>query len=156
MKVIIAGSRSILDFAIVRDAMHKAGFIRDDHAHGISEIVSGKADGVDTLGEEFAEYYNLPVTPFPALWADVNVPGAVIKVRWNGDKYNVLAGFTRNVKMAEYADCAVIVWDGKSGGSRHMISVMKNSKKPYFLVNLASGSTKWVGGTPINLVGNHG
>jgi hypothetical protein len=35
--------------------------------------------------------------------------------------------------MAEYADAAVIVWDGTSRGSKHMINQMSLLRKPYYV-----------------------
>ena len=49
-KLIIAGSRSITDYATLRKAIIMSG-LWDVHKTAI-EVVSGKAKGVDTLGEE--------------------------------------------------------------------------------------------------------
>jgi hypothetical protein len=35
--------------------------------------------------------------------------------------------------MAEYADAAIIIWDGYSHGTRNMIENMIRRKKPYFI-----------------------
>ena len=35
--------------------------------------------------------------------------------------------------MGEYADAAIIFWDGKSKGTAHMIKTMKRLKKPYYV-----------------------
>lgn len=51
-------------------------------------------------------------------------------------EYQVLgkaAGILRNADMAEYADAAVVVWDGKSPGSKNMIEQMKQREKPCFV-----------------------
>lgn len=44
MKVVIAGSRTILDSSVIAEAIDKSGF-------EITEIVSGGAQGVDRLAE---------------------------------------------------------------------------------------------------------
>ena len=57
MKLIIAGSR-ILDFSVhgIDDIVYNS--LREK-AENIKEIVSGKAKGIDTCGEEFAKLYNI-------------------------------------------------------------------------------------------------
>ena len=47
MKVIIAGSRGVEDYALVEEAVKQSGF-------DITEVVSGTARGVDLLGEHWA------------------------------------------------------------------------------------------------------
>jgi predicted Rossmann fold nucleotide-binding protein DprA/Smf involved in DNA uptake len=55
MKTIVAGSRSITDIQTVSDAVEQCGWT-------ITEIVSGGATGVDTLGENIANAYGIPLT----------------------------------------------------------------------------------------------
>ena len=102
MKVIIAGSREITDFKVIQEAVEKSTFKP-------TEIVSGGARGVDTLGEEWAYVHKVPIKKFLAQW----------------NKYGRSAGFKRNVEMAEYADALIAVWDGKSKGTKHMIDQAK-------------------------------
>ena len=106
MKVIIAGGRDIADYRLVVEAMLNA-----DLMVGIvpTEIVSGKARGVDTLGEHWAIEHGLPVTPFPAKWRD------------RDGTYYPKAGHQRNGQMAAYADALVAVWDGQSTGTADML-----------------------------------
>jgi hypothetical protein len=58
---------------------------------------------------------------FSAEWRDITAPGAVIKVTKQGRRYNAMAGFARNQKMADYAEALVAVWDGRSSGTRDML-----------------------------------
>jgi len=97
MKTIIAGSRSITDPRIVEVVIARSGF-------EITEVVSGRAPGVDTLGEEWAKAHGIRVEPFPALW---RVRGA----------YNPLAGHERNQRMVNYADALIAIHDGISPGT---------------------------------------
>lgn len=109
MKVIIAGSRDINDLDVVKEAVSRSGF-------RISEVVSGCARGVDTLGEIIASNLGVPTKRFPALW----------------NEYGKRAGYMRNVEMAAYADALVAVWDGESKGTGHMIeSARKKCIKVY-------------------------
>jgi hypothetical protein len=110
VKVIIAGSRSISDIRHVEQAIAESGY-------EITEVVSGKARGVDTLGEQWAEAHGVPVKQFPADW----------------NKHGKRAGFIRNEEMGRYADAAVICWDGSSNGSRHMRDWMLTLWKPVYV-----------------------
>lgn len=104
MTLIIAGSRTITSMDSLQWALLKAS--RQGLKLGeIDEVVSGCASGVDTLGIRWASDRGIPVKRFPAQW---NVHGKV-------------AGFIRNGEMAAYADSALIVWDGLSRGTAHML-----------------------------------
>jgi predicted Rossmann fold nucleotide-binding protein DprA/Smf involved in DNA uptake len=61
MKVIVAGSRDITDYVWVLRAISEAKF-------KITEIVSGGAKGVDSLGEMYAKENGIPLKVFPADW----------------------------------------------------------------------------------------
>ncbi len=110
MKVIIAGSRSITDYALVEQAILESPFY-------VEEVVSGCARGVDQFGEQWALKTGMPITRFPANWS-------------LGRK----AGMIRNREMADYADALIAVWDGKSHGTRHMIAYIRKAVcKPDFV-----------------------
>ena len=98
MKVIIAGSRNLENYLLVVQAMQRCGY-------DITEVVSGCATGVDTLGERWARSNNLPIKEMPA--------------NWNRD--GSAAGPIRNRKMAENAEALIALWDGKSRGTKNMI-----------------------------------
>jgi hypothetical protein len=115
MKVIIAGSRNVTDYTILVEAIDRSGYT-------ITEVVSGCAVGVDRLGEQWARANNISIKEMPADW------------NHNGKA----AGPMRNKAMAEYADAAIVVWDGKSPGSRNMIENMIRRKKPYYVALTSS------------------
>ena len=104
MKVIIAGTRTITDKAILAEALMAC-----PKDIVITEVVSGCANGVDTLGELFAAEFNIPVKKFPAEW----------------DAFGKAAGPRRNEQMARYADALIAVWDGQSRGTLDMIAKAK-------------------------------
>jgi len=106
MKVIVAGSRGITNYQIVLAAMEMADLVLGIRP---TEVVSGKARGVDTLGERWAHRYRVPVKGFPASW------------RTEDGTLDKGAGHRRNEKMAAYADALVAVWDGSSTGTADMI-----------------------------------
>ena len=97
MRVIVAGSRSIKDYELVKKAIEDSGF-------KISILVCGEARGVDSLGRRWAESHEVPIKSFAANW-DIHGRGA---------------GHIRNKEMAEYAQALVLVWDGQSAGSKSM------------------------------------
>lgn len=113
MKTIIAGPRTIFDYATVVAAVHASGFT-------ITEVVSGKALGVDILGERYAILHDIPIKPFPAKWKKYG-------------KYE--AGFIRNEEMAQYADALIAVWDGQSSGTKHMIYTARFKNLKVFVFN---------------------
>ena len=121
--VIIAGSRGINNYDLIKSAILESGF-------KIDEIVSGLANGPDKLGKRYGLENNIPVIEFPAEWntIDNNEP-CKIKTNKFGRPYNVFAGHNRNRKMAEYSNFLILIWDGKSPGSRNM----KNLAKQYGL-----------------------
>lgn len=79
------------------------------------------AKGVDLLGRQLAKKAGLPCKEMPAEWDNIKAPGAVVKCRKDGVLYNVKAGYDRNIRMAEYADGLLLVWDGVSKGSKQML-----------------------------------
>lgn len=116
MKVIIAGSRNITDYALVVQSINRSGY-------NITEVVSGCATGVDRLGEQWALMNNIPVKEMPADW----------------NRHGKSAGPYRNRAMSIYADAAIIIWDGESRGTRNMIENMVRRAKPYY-IGMASAS----------------
>lgn len=102
MRTIIAGSRSIKDYETVERGVRLSGF-------DITEVVSGAATGVDKLGERWARENDVPVNSQLALW----------------NQQGLAAGHIRNTEMAEYADGVIIIWDGKSKGTKDMINIAR-------------------------------
>ena len=118
MKVIVAGSRRITDYKLVSSVITNT---LAKHNIQITEIVSGCANGVDSLGEQWALENGVKVEPFDANWDDITVPNALIRTNKWGKEYNARAGFQRNERMAEYGDVLIVIWDGKSRGSKDMM-----------------------------------
>jgi len=106
MKVVIAGSRTINPSV---ESIEEA--LKDIQ---VLEVVSGGAHGVDSVGEAFAKKHNIPVKRFIPDW----------------DKHGKKAGPLRNGSMASYGDFLLLIWDGKSAGSRSMKSSMVRLGKP--------------------------
>lgn len=104
-KIIIAGTRYFDDYELMKATL-------DPYLKGRTdvEIVSGGANGADKLGEQYANEHGFPVKRFPADW----------------EKYGRKAGPIRNGEMADYADGCFIFWDGKSRGTKSMITLAKD------------------------------
>ena len=123
MKLIIAGSRHIsVSFdemdAHILDIVEKMG-------QKVTGIISGGAKGVDTSAREYV--YEL--AKFGGNWNDFfheELP--------NWDKHGKAAGPLRNRRMAEMGDVLLVIWDGKSRGSRSMKNAMEELDKPIFQV----------------------
>lgn len=111
MKTVIAGSRSIASRLELVLAIQESRF-------DITEVVSGGAIGVDTLGEDWARMQDVHVVRF---LPDYKIPNPKI------------APLIRNEQMAKYSDCAVILWDGKSTGTLNMIKNMYKLNKPVYI-----------------------
>lgn len=116
--VVICGSRGFAYPSLVAE-----------YVRGLSPgtlVVSGGADGPDSLAVWVAEREGLDWVEVPAEWDDLDAPGAVVKYRRDGSAYNVRAGYARNEEMVEMAETAVrgrvvAFWDGRSRGTRHTI-----------------------------------
>jgi hypothetical protein len=95
----------------------------------IQLIITGGARGIDTLAERYAREQRFPIVTLPPDWANIAVPGAVVKRNVRG-LYNAAAGMMRNETMALRAieesrsrGCdagLIVIWDGTSSGSAHM------------------------------------
>ncbi len=108
MKLIIAGSRTIDNIQHLYNAIltHDLGdFVKNE----VTQIVSGTANGADYLGEVLAGKLSIPLTKMPADW----------------EKHGKSAGYRRNEEMSKYADACLVLYDGISRGSKHMIDLAK-------------------------------
>ena len=129
MRLIIAGTRSIYGpegTRLVKEAIEASGWTP-------TEIISGHARGVDTIGEEIADELGIDLVIFPANWK----------------KYGKAAGYRRNQKMVWYAnmfnkergeDCKdelkgalIAVWNGSSTGTKNVIELAKQDKLPHYV-----------------------
>lgn len=120
MKLIIAGSRTFDDYALlcketvrfVYSEMYDPTLPTTVNISNIISlrdltIISGMAIGADTVGCKFAESCKLKLITCPANW----------------NLYGKRAGYIRNDEMAKLATHAIVFWDGKSKGSKHMIDL---------------------------------
>lgn len=82
------------------------------------EIVSGGANGADSLAEKVALTSGIPVKIFKSDW----------------EKHGKAAGFIHNQQIVDNSDMIVAFWDGESKGTKDTIDKAKKAKKPTFIV----------------------
>ena len=115
-KVIIAGGREFSDYQLLK--AHCDIILSKKTKESDIVIVSGKARGADTLGEQYAKEYGYSVEEHPADW----------------DRFGKAAGYRRNKEMAENADACICFWDGKSKGTKHMIDIATEMGLPLRII----------------------
>ena len=108
MKVIIAGSRDINDYELVKTEIQASKF-------DITEVVCGMAEGVDLLGKKWAEENKILVKEFP-----------VTKEDWK--RYGKFAGIRRNHQMGDYAEGLIAIRKDYSRGTTDMITYARQKK----------------------------
>jgi len=99
---LVAGTRTFSDYELLTS---KLDYLLSNHSKE-AVIVSGGANGADTLAKRYAEDKGYPYYEFPANWTML------------GKR----AGMVRNEQMHEFISHfpnrgAVIFWDGKSRGT---------------------------------------
>ena len=104
MRVIIAGGRDFVNtgwsFPLLDKLLKKYKKVT---------VLCGEAKGADEVGKYYAIGRGHKVESYPANW----------------EKHGSGAGKIRNVKMAKKARMLIAFWDGKSRGTKHMISIAK-------------------------------
>ena len=147
MRIIIAGSRDFKDYEMLREkTLDILSRLQYDYVVGRKdiEVICGMASGADLLGKRFAEEFGLKVVPFPAKWDDLSTPPVFVKFKSNGEAYNVMAGFARNKKMAEYAaqdehGILIAFSMGSSKGTQDTIKQGKKNNLEVYVVNGHNG-----------------
>lgn len=109
MKLLIAGSRSITDIDI-------SEYIPAD----TSLIISGGANGVDSLAEQYAD--------------KKRISKLILRPRY--DLYRRAAPLKRNDEMVEICDKVLIFWDGVSKGTKHTIDYANKIGKPIEIITI--------------------
>lgn len=107
MKLLIAGSRSIKEYDLEKHI-----------PKGTTMIITGGADGIDTVAEKYADQKHL----------------SKVILRPQYDLYGRYAPLKRNEKMVELCDMALIVWDGCSRGTRYTINYAEKMGKKVILI----------------------
>lgn len=102
MKVLVAGSRSIDKFDL------------NEHIpSNVTMIISGGAKGIDAIAEKYADENGIPKT--------------IIRPQYN--LYGRAAPIKRNEQMVDMADFVLVIWDGKSKGSKYTVKYAQKKNK---------------------------
>lgn len=110
MVLIIAGSRTlnVSNFQIKR--------YLEKHNIKPTTIISGGARGIDSCAEDFAQASGYWFKLYRADW----------------EKHGKAAGYIRNKEMATAGEALLLIWDGKSKGSKHMRDLAAARGLPIF------------------------
>lgn len=111
-KTIIAGGRDFDGYNFLKENIDKLDIT-------ITEVVSGKCQGVDLFGEKYAKENEIKIKEFPANWK----------------QFGKAAGPIRNGEMAKYADTLIAFWDQKSKGTKSMIDLAKKNGLTVYVIN---------------------
>ena len=109
MKLLVVGSRKIKDFDL-------STYISAD----VDIIISGGAEGIDRLAEQYADSNRL----------------SKFILRPQYKRYGRSAPLKRNREMVEMADSVLVIWDGSSKGTLYTLEYTKKINKPLILVKL--------------------
>ncbi len=115
MRVAIIGSRSV-----TMDCYPK---ILPYIPRGASEIVSGGADGADSLAAKYAQHAHLPLKIFRPDYAC----------------FHKSAPLQRNIELVRYCDYVLVLWDGKSRGTAHVIHTCIQEYTPVHVLIIRDG-----------------
>ena len=122
LKVIIAGSRTITDYELVKKNTIQVFKQLKELGYNVNknnvEIVSGHANGVDKLGEQFANQFGLKLTVMKADWSIGNQ-----------------AGVMRNIDMIKYIKpdgVLIALIKDNSKGTKHIIDTANYHQVPTF------------------------
>ena len=109
MKLMIAGSRSITEFDF-SDYIPKETKL----------IITGGASGIDTIAEKYADTHK--------------ISKLILRPKYN--LYGKAAPLKRNEEMIALADLILVVWNGKSRGSKFTIDTAKKLNKQLILITV--------------------
>ena len=105
-KIAIVGSRGFKDYELLKQTVNN--YINKNKI-SISQIVSGGADGADSLAEIYAQEYKFEVKIHYPDW----------------QLFGKKAGFIRNELIIQDADIVFAFWDGESKGTKSSINLAK-------------------------------
>ncbi len=113
-KVAVVGSRTITDYSFIKNLL-------DGKKDQIQSIISGGANGIDSLAERWAKENNIPITIFLPDW----------------NTYGKRAGYVRNESIIKECDMCLALWDGESKGTLHSVNLCKKHQKPHLLIDFS-------------------
>lgn len=112
MKLLVVGSRGINEYDLEKHI-----------PNGTTMIITGGANGIDTLAEKYADKKRL----------------SKLVLRPQYDLYGRAAPLKRNEKMVDLCDMALIVWDGYSKGTKYTLNYAEKTGKKVILITENKG-----------------
>ena len=109
MKLLIAGSRSIQTYELEK-------FIPEE----TTIILTGGAAGIDILAENYADQKHLSKL--------------ILRPQYN--RYGRSAPLKRNEQLVDLCDMALIVWDGRSKGTKYTLDYAQKIGIPVILITV--------------------
>ena len=109
MRYSVIGSREFEDYDLLKETLDK---------HFISQIVSGGANGADTLAARYAKENNIPLIEFIPQW----------------DKYKNAAAMIRNKDIIKASDVTIAFWNGISKGTYGALEIAKRLGKKTIII----------------------
>lgn len=109
MKIAVIGSRSFDDWELLQATLLE---------YEITEIISGGANGADSLAEKYAKLHGIPTKIFKP-------------------DYKTLGKFApleRNKAIILACDQVIAFWDGKSRGTAHALAFAEKESKTVWVV----------------------
>lgn len=111
MKLIIAGDTEFEDQEAIIEKTNQVNNFEE-----ITEVVCGGMRGVDTIGRQWAIDHDIPVK--------------LITAKASNHKNAIEI---RNREMVEYADAALVIWNGNNQATKNLLETLIELKKPYHL-----------------------
>ena len=110
MKLLVCGSRTVLNYEIVEKAILP---------YNPTMIIHGGATGTDFLAERYAERRQIPTLVFKPDYA-----------------LGKHAPLIRNRQMVDISDTVLAIWDGRSRGTMHTVNYAREKGVPCQLLEL--------------------
>lgn len=116
-KVIVAGGRDFDDYNYMSEKLNELFWYSDVFQEYPIKIISGMADGADTLAIRYADEHKMTKILFPANWKE----------------HPRMAGILRNEDMLTIGTHLVAFWNGESHGTKHMIEIAREKGIPIWI-----------------------
>jgi hypothetical protein len=118
---LISGSRTFPDPKLAK-AVLRSQFSRHDI------VIHGQANGVDRWAEEVANEKECIIEAYPAEWDKHGKSAGPIR---NRQMFEAARGYMENTKDSVRA---LILWDGESRGTAHMLGLVEEFGMPLTLI----------------------
>ena len=117
MRILVTGGRKLADRDLVWNKLEVYREIARKANERLMVIEGGCETGADLFAREWARKYpgEVELKDEPAQWTDLTQPGALIRTRHDGTRYDAKAGPRRNRKMLKYRPHKVLAFPGGKG-----------------------------------------